>query len=251
MRIVYVVPGLMDPNEVARRGNLLQEWAFEGTKADIVCVPEGPASIESMYEEYLSIPATAKLMVDLEKKGYDAAILGCAGDPGLDAMRELTTSMTVIGPGQTGMHAAAMMGHRFSLVTIADSMIQSSYDMAYKAGVLQKLASVVSVNIPVLELMDNIEHSLQKIIAVCKTAIENDRTDAFVLGCMTMGFLNVAEDIEKAVGVPVVNPAKACLKFAEAVVGCGLGHSKKAFASPPKLSSGKVASIDDLYIKGK
>ena len=249
MKIVYVVPGLMDEAEINIRGGLLREWAFPGTEVDIVGATEGPASVESMYEEYLSIPATAKLIYEMEKKGYDAAILGCAGDPGLDAMREITSKMLVVGPGQTSMIVGAMLGHKFSVVTIEDSMIASSNELAFKAGVLEKLASVVSVNIPVLELMVNREESLKKIIEVGKKAVKEDRADSLVLGCMSMGFLNVAEEIEQAVGVPVVNPSKVGLKVAEALIGSKLMHSKTAFATPIKISSGKVTNLDDLYIK--
>ena len=221
MKIVYVVPGPMEKGEVKRRGQLLKKWAFPETEVDIMAAEEGPASIESMYEEYLSIPGAAKLIYDAERKGYDAAILGCAGDPGLDAMREITTKMLVVGPGQASMLVGAMLGHRFSIVTIEDSMVASSYEQAYKAGVLEKLASVVSVNIPVLELLVNRDESLRKIIELGK----------------------------KAVGVPVVNPSKVGLKVAEALVGSGLMHSKIAFATPVKISSGKVANLDDLYLK--
>jgi allantoin racemase len=202
-----------------------------------------------MYEEYLSIPATMKLIYQLEQEGYNAAILGCAGDPGLDAAREITNKMFVIGPGQSSMQIATMLGHRFSIVTIEDSLIASSYELAYKAGVLEKLASVVSVNIPVLELATKRDTSLRSIIEVAKTAVERDRADVLVLGCMSMGFLNVAKDIEAAVGVPVVNPSITALKAAEAIVGSGLMHSKRAFATPPKLSSGRVTNLDDLYIR--
>jgi len=249
VKIVYVVPGPMEKGEVKRRGQLLKKWAFPETEVDIMAAEEGPASIESMYEEYLSIPGAAKLIYDAERKGYDAAILGCAGDPGLDAMREITTKMLVVGPGQASMLVGAMLGHRFSIVTIEDSMVASSYEQAYKAGVLEKLASVVSVNIPVLELLVNRDESLRKIIELGKKAVKEDRADCLVLGCMTMGFLDVAEEIEKAVGVPVVNPSKVGLKVAEALVGSGLMHSKIAFATPVKISSGKVANLDDLYLK--
>jgi allantoin racemase len=249
MKVVYVVPGPMDKKEVNRRGKLLQSWANINTEVDIVAAEEGPASIESMYEEYLSIPATAKIIYELEKKNYDAAILGCAGDPGLDAMREVTDKMLVLGPGQTSMITGAMLGNKFSVITIEDSMINSSYELAYKAGVLEKLASVVSVNVPVLELRENREKSLKKIIDAGKKAVENDRADSLVLGCMTMGFLDIAEEIEKEVGVPVINPSKVGLKMAEALVGSGLMHSKKAFATPLKLKSGKVNSLDELNVK--
>ena len=66
---------------------------------------------------------------------------------------------------------------------------------------------------------------------------------------MSMGFLNVAEEIEQAVGVPVVNPSKVGLKVAEALIGSKLMHSKTAFATPIKISSSKVTNLDDLYIK--
>lgn len=249
MKIVYVVPGLMEEQEQKRREALLREWAFPGTEVDLVCVTEGPASIESMYEEYLSIPAAAKLTYAMQEEGYDAAILGCAGDPGLDAIRELTDKMLVVGPGQTSMIVSAMLGHKFSVITPEETLIPSSHELAFKAGVLEKLASVVAINIPVLELMTNREESMQKIIAAGKKAVKEDRADALALGCMSMGFLNVAEEIEKAVGVPVVNPSKAALKIAEALVSSGLMHSKTAFATPTKISSGRVKNLDDLYLR--
>src|SRR5690625_6536411 len=90
MKIVYIVPGPMPVDEQKRREGLLQEWAFPSTEVEIRCVDKGPASIESMYEEYLSIPETARLMYEAEQEGVDGAVLGCAGDPGLSAYRELT-----------------------------------------------------------------------------------------------------------------------------------------------------------------
>lgn len=249
MKLVYVVPGLMEEEELKRRGALLQQWAFSGTQIDICCVTEGPGSIESMYEEYLSIPATGRLVFEKEKEGYDAAILGCAGDPGLDAMREITTKMLVVGPGQASMITAAMLGHQFSLITPEKSMIPSSYELAFKAGVREKLASVVSVDIPVLELREKREISIKKMMEVGREAIEKDRADSLVLGCMSMGFLNVAEEMEAELGVPVINPSKVSLKIAEALVATNLMHSKNAFATPSKISSGRVKKLEDLYQK--
>ena len=249
MKIVYIVPGPMDPAEVTRRGGLLKEWASPGVDVDIVSVTEGPNSIESMYEEYLSIPATAKEIYRCEQEGYDAAILGCAGDPGLDAMREITSKMVVVGPAEASMHTAAMLGHRFSVLTVMDSVVPSCFELAHKAGVASKLASVHAINVAVLDLANNKEETLKKIIAVGRQAMDQDHADVLSLGCMSMGFLNVAEDIQAALNIPVVNPSKNCLRMAEAMVGSGLVHSKKAYALPPKLADGKVRSLDDLYVK--
>ncbi len=249
MKIAYVVPGIMDKEEMKRREGLLNKWAFEGTKVIVTGVSEGPASVESMYEEYLSIPATAKKIYQLEQEGFDAAILGCAGDPGLDGMREITTDMLVVGPGQTSMQLAVMLGHNFSVLTVTDSTVSSSYELAYKAGVKSSLASVKPLNIPVLELAENREATVEKIVSIGREAVQKDRADVLVLGCMTMGFLDVAEEVQKILKVPVVNPSKTGLKTAEALVSSNLMHSKKAFMTPPKIADGKVESLDELYVR--
>ncbi|HBN97297.1 MAG TPA: hypothetical protein DDZ66_13470 [Firmicutes bacterium] len=251
MKIAYVVPGPMDMKEVARRGAILREWAAPDTEVVIRRVEEGPASIESMYEEYLSIPSAAEAVFELEQEGYNAAILGCAGDPGLDAMREITSKMLVVGPGQTSYQTAAMLCHRFSVLTIAESMIDTSIELGYKAGVLAKLASVRAVDVPVLELANDRAATMEKIIAEGRAAVKEDRAQALVLGCMSMGFLQVAEEVQETLGIPVVNPSRVALATAEALVRSGLSHSKMSFALPPKLATGKVKSLRELSVVGE
>ena len=58
MKIVYLVPGRMPQDEAQRRVGLMRKWAAPGTQVDIMVVQEGPASIESTYEELM------------EQKGY-------------------------------------------------------------------------------------------------------------------------------------------------------------------------------------
>ncbi|HEY63137.1 MAG TPA: hydrogenase expression protein HupH [Caldilineae bacterium] len=252
MRIVYVVPGPMGSTpegkaELERRGRLLREFASPETEVDIIDVAQGPASIESMYEEYISIPATAELMMEMEAQGYDAAILGCFGDPGLDAMRELLT-MPVVGPGEASFLTAAMLGHQFSVITIMQSVVAPTRWQVRKAGVGEKLASVRSIDVPVLELARDREATLERMIAEGRKAMEEDGADVLVLGCMTMGFLMVAEDMSKALGIPVVNPSRVSLKVAEMLVGARLTHSKRAYMTPPKLAIGKVKGSGELLV---
>jgi allantoin racemase len=49
-----------------------------------------------------------------------------------------------------------------------------------------------------------------------------------------MAFLGIAEDAQKELGIPVLNPAAVALKTAELYVRLGLSHSKKAYPFPPK-----------------
>lgn len=251
MKIVYLIPGPMGRSdagrsEVERRGRLLRNYAAPHTEIGIQDVAEGPASIESMYEEYLSIPAAVRAAVDLEEAGWDGIILGCYGDPGLDALRELVM-IPVIGPGEATALMAASLGHRFSIITITESVIAFTERLVRNVGVGDKLASVRVVGIPVLELHDDLERTVEATIREGRRAIEQDRADTLILGCMSMGFLEVAEAAAPELGVPVINPARASLKFAEALVGAGLTHSRSAYMTPPKLEAGNGLTAADLF----
>lgn len=250
MRIVYVVPGPMSKGpmgakEMRRREALLNSWAFEGTEVTVLDVSDGPASIESAYEEALSVPATVEMIVKCEQDGYDAAIIGCFGDPGLEPARELVT-MPVVGPCEASMLLAAGLGHKFSILTIYDSLIAGQEFLAYRAGVRDKLASVRATNIAVLELMRNPEVTKAKLIEIADACVREDRADAFLFGCMTMSFLDMADEISAAVGAPAVNAAKAALKQAETLVSIGLSHSKTAFQTPSKMKQGMT--LDQMKV---
>lgn len=250
MKIAYLIPGPMAREaagkaELERRQDLLRQWATPGTQVDVHDVPEGPRSIESMCEEYLSIPATMRRAVHLEQEGYDALILGCYGDPGLDGIRELI-SIPMVGPGEATALISASLGHRFSIITVTDSIIAALERQMQSVGVGEKLASVRAVDIPVLELHRDREGTVAAIAAEGKKALQEDRADTLIVGCMSMGFLGTAEAAAQELGVPVLNPAKVSLKYAEALVGAGLTHSRRAYLVPPKLASGQVKSALDL-----
>jgi allantoin racemase len=251
MKICYLVPGPMGRGpegraELERRGGLLKKYAGPGTETGIDDVPEGPASIESMYEEYLSIPATARRAVELEQQGWEALILGCYGDPGLDALRELV-SIPIVGPGEATALVAASLGHRFSIITITESVIASTERQIRNVGVGEKLASVRAVGIPVLELHHDRERTIAAVVEQGRQAIKDDRADTLIVGCMSMAFLEIAEAAGAQLGVPFINPARVGLKFAEMLVGTGLTHSRRAYMLPPKLESGKVGSALELF----
>ncbi len=246
MRVLYILPGSLSrtelgTREVDRRRAVLQRLAAPGTDVDIVDVPDGPSSIESAYEEYLSVPGTLVHVQEAARQGYAGAIIGCFGDPGLDAARELV-EMPVVGPAEASMLLACTLGHRFSVVTVLESVVPSLRHLAHRVGVSEKLASVRAVDIPVLDLAKDRERSITRMIALGRRAVAEDGADALALGCMSMGFLEAHQTIATEVGVPVVNPVYAALKMLEALVGAGLRHSKRAYPLPPKLRHLQVAS---------
>jgi allantoin racemase len=251
-RIAYVVPGPMHLTqlgaaELERREAKLREWARPGTEVCVRAVDAGPASIESMYEEYLSIPATARLVTEMNAEGWDATIVGCFGDPGLDGLREISDKL-VVGPASASIALATTLGHRFSFVTVTASIVPALRRLAWEAGAADALASVRYIETSVLEVNTDHGAALGRMLEQGRLAVADDGADVLVLGCMSMGFLDVAEQMTAELGVPVINPSRASLHLAEATLALGLTHSRRAYMTPPKLAAG--AKLADLYLSG-
>ena len=239
MKVLYIVPGAMaqtdlGASELERRKKILQSHAQKETIVDVTDIDSGPSSIESAYEEYLSVPGTVEKAIQAEKDGFDGMILGCFGDPGLEALREML-NIPVVGPGEMALHIAAMLGNKFSIVTVLDSVVPSLERLARIVGLDKRLASVRAVNIPVLELSQNIESTTSRMMEESRKAIQEDSADVIVLGCMSMAFMGVSDRMQESLGVPVVNPALTSLTVLEGLVQAGLSQSKKAYPYPPKI----------------
>ncbi|MCE0485466.1 aspartate/glutamate racemase family protein [Ornithinimicrobium sediminis] len=249
----YLVPGPMHltdlgSRELDRREQKLQDWALPGTRVTVKAVDAGPASIESMYEEYLSIPAMAQLAVNAQQDGAHAAIIGCFGDPGLDGLREVT-DMLVVGPAAASIAMATTLGHRFGIVTVTDSIIPALRRLTWEAGALDSLASIRSIKTSVIDLNKDHDAGVHKMMEEGRRSVEDDGADTLILGCMSMGFLDVAEQMTESLGVPVINPSRVALHMAEATLALGLTHSRRAFMEPPKITAGK--HLSELYLQGE
>jgi allantoin racemase len=221
------------------RRAFLQSKAAPGFEIGNIDRKDGPQTIESMYEEYLYIPIMIESVVQAEKEGYQAVITGCAGDPGLDGARELVR-IPVTGPGESGMILANMLGFRFSVITILDSVVRSTYELAHKVGVSQKLASVKAIGVPVLEVRKREQSTYDALKRSAVEAIEKDHADVLVMGCASLSFYS--EWLQAEMKIPVVNPLVAALKMAEVLVSMNLTYSPLTYQTPPKIAAGLMSA---------
>ena len=194
---------------------------------DIVSLDQGPKSIESSYDEALSQPGVLEKIQEAEKQGFEACLIDCFGDPALFAAREVVR-IPIIGAGQSGMFLAAMIGHRFSVITVLNRIIPLIENNAQVYSIRSKLASVRSVNIPVLDLKKNRDLLIQRLIKQAELAVKEDDADVIVLGCT--GMAGSAEAVEKELHekelrVPVIDPVKSAVKLAESLVDLGLSQA--------------------------
>jgi allantoin racemase len=231
IRIVTPVTGdIGDAAFAARLGN-------ETTTVEAVQVARGPASIESEFEHAIAVPDTVRLIVEAERDGVDAVVVDCMADPGVRAARELVR-IPVLGPAETTMHLACLLGHRFSIVTTGERSVPEFENQARLAGLGERIASVRFVDIPVLELGDDPGALLAALVEQSGRAIEDDGAHVIVFGCTGMiGFADAVRDglVERGYpGVPVLDPVPVTVRVAEALLAAGLAHSLRTWPPTPE-----------------
>ncbi|MCY4597351.1 MAG: aspartate/glutamate racemase family protein [Bryobacterales bacterium] len=208
----------------------------ENLKITHCLLESGPASIESKFDEALAVPDTLRKAIEAERNGAGAVVIDCMGDPGLHACRE-AVSIPVLGAGQTAMHLASMLGHRFSFITVLDRIRPMVEDLVSAYGLREKYASFQAVDIPVLELTHDLDVLNDALAEKAMVSIEQDGADIVVLGCT--GFLGCAEAMRASLltrgyDVPVIDPIPATVLVAEALIKAGISHSKHAYPCPEK-----------------
>ena len=201
-----------------------------------VSLKEGPVSIECELDEALAIPGVILRSYEAERGGCDAVVVDCFGDPGVKAAREVL-SIPVVGPGEASMHIAAALGHRFSVVTVLDSVYSLLHNNCKIYGLESKLASLRSINVPVLDLHKGKADLAELLVAESVKAIDEDGAHMIVLGCTGMaGLANAIQEglTQKGYSIPVIDPIVAALKMAQILVEMKLSHSKLTYPYPPE-----------------
>ncbi len=235
MKIRVIVPAITKEFE-AMGLEQYSAGAHPDTEISVRILDKGPACIESRYDEAVAVPGVVRKIVEAEGDGVDAVIVDCMADPGVEAAREMV-SIPVVGPAEASYHAAAMLGHKFSVVTILESLAPVVDDIIRKAGLITRLASVRAVNIPVLELDDQ-ARLLSALVEQSVKAVREDGAHVIVFGCT--GFTGLSGKVEAGlkelgiVDVPVIDPAVLAVKIAEVLVALGLSHSKRTYPAPPE-----------------
>jgi len=201
------------------------------TELTVVCAESGPETIESAYDEAHAVPPTLELVKRANEEGYDAIILACFSDPGLDAAKEIS-EIPVIGIEEVTLHIAAMLGAKFTVLTPRRERIPSKREDVCRRGLEHFLASIRSLDLSVAETDADPQKTKKKVVEVAKAAVEEDGAEVMILGCA--GMAGYAPELESKLGVKVLDPSAVALKMAEAMVDLGLRHSKLGlFASPP------------------
>jgi allantoin racemase len=226
---------VINPNTTERMTALIaaaaRAVAAPGT--DIVAVQPsfGAPSIECHHDDVWAAAGVAEQVRLGEAEGADAFVIACFGDPGLHAARELARG-PVIGIAEAAFHAASLVATGFSVVTTLSRTCVIAEHLVLQYGFERRCCGIHGTDIAVLELDDPGSDAYARILGCAQQALAHDRCGAIVLGCA--GMADLCHRLQAALGVPVIDGVAAAVKFAEALVGIGLGTSKRGdYAAPP------------------
>lgn len=192
-----------------------------------------PPSVESRMDELLLAQWYIDLAIESERRGFDAVITACFGDPGVDAARE-RVRIPVIAPGETALLTARMLSHHFSVITPLAETLPLAREQVAKLGLQHSVASVRPFGASIEEIRRGDEALVARLKQFVADLVEEDGAELIVNGCASLSLL--VESLALELPVPVINSVLLSLKAAEMLVGAGLTHSPITFPMPPKLA---------------
>jgi len=250
-RILYIDP--VGQPVVDEGLHFLAAHKQEETELKMLALPRGPEHLEYRYYEAVVLVDLLHLVQEAEREGFDAAVIGCFYDVGLQAAREVSERMPVIAPCEASTHIAATLGDKFSVIVGRRKWIPEMRENMIKYGMKERLASFKSVDLGVLEFHQDEAETARRFRKAAREAVEDDGAEVIILGCTaTFGF---HEQLQQELGVPVIDSMIASLKAAEfaAELASRLGwsHSKVGgYESPPVEECGGWR-LDEQYDFGK
>lgn len=165
---------------------------------------------------------------------FDAVLLACFGDPGLDGLRELC-DVPVVGMADASIQLAASLGRKFGIVTGGERWGPMLHEFVASRGLSEKLASVQTVAPTGGDIARDPEGSMALLAKACRAAAD-EGADTVILG--GAGLAGLAAVIRDQVPVPLIDSTEAAVRITEAVAASKLGKQTiGTFAAPSAVPS--------------
>ena len=199
------------------------------TVAVVKSIEHGPESLESFYDEALATPYSIQEVKKANEDGFDAVILAAFCDPGIEALKEIST-IPVFGLEECSFSVSLLYGNKFGILTEKKHKEAVKAREVRKHGLEQRFAGVKALGMGVVEIAENPEKVYEYGVKAAKSLIDNG-AEVIIMGCASMA--GYADKLEKELGVPVIDPTTVTVKLVEGLAGSGLSLSKIGLYSKP------------------
>ena len=208
---------LINPNTNVSISALLQTHAQAAMPADaqvqVVTAPFGAPYIacEASYAvaAHAALDAWAAAIAPGQAR-FDSVLLGCFGDPGLLALRQVS-QLPVTGLAEASFAAAAQLG-RFAIVTGGERWKPMLERLAHSLGFVEPLAGIHTVAATGVQLAADPLAAQVLLARACGEAARRWGVQSVILG--GAGLAGMAATIQPLVAVPVIDSVLAGVSHA-------------------------------------
>jgi allantoin racemase len=214
-RILVINPNSSEPCSAGISAALQPFRLTGGPTLDVVTLTEGPPAIYSWRDWHAVVEPICRLV---ERSDADVIIIACASDPGIEAVRTVT-SRPVLGIFRSAVATAVARAERFGVIALVEAS-KARHRLGLRAmGLEDRLAGEVALNVSMDALLDP-EAARAALVAAARD-LAGMGAETIILGCT--GMAHHAAILRDAVGLPVIEPAQAAAALA---VGILLGPGR-------------------------
>jgi len=189
-----------------------------GSAIECLTLADGPPGIQSQRDVDGLIPPLLKRAAGLENEAA-AFVIACFSDPGMHSLRE-QSQKPVLGIAECGVLTALTLGQRFGIVAMLQNSIPRHLRYLGATGMMGRFAGDLPVNLTIAEMADD-DLTLGRMLGVGRTLRDMHHADVLVMGCA--GMARFREPLERALGIPIVEPTQAAVTMAIGRVRLGWG----------------------------
>lgn len=220
--------------------SVLKKVARPDTEIEIHHVKRSSFMVNHSYMELLNNVWIVDGIIEAEKQGFDAAIIGCGNDPALQQARQ-AVDIPVIGPTEAALLIALTLGHKIGIITVTDELVPLLERNIRNYGFEWRVSNPIRVyplkDDPLESLLELFlePHIINPVFdTICRECIA-DGAEVIIPACCALSpatsILNYKEVPDT--GVPVIDITQASIKFAEMLIDLkrmtGLQKSQKSW----------------------
>lgn len=209
----------------------------------VACLKEGPLT-DTKNNIARNLPAIVDAIQDAEKEGYDAVVIACLSDPGVEIARKFV-NIPVLGSLNISLHVSQIVGHRtlllvpeFARTRFQFPEIITTYGLRDRVVVRGSYASIPEA----LQAYRNYKATgtmnpfVAEMVNICVKSIEDDGVDVIVLGCGSIKWMKEVlegELAKKGHRITIIAPVALAVEIARALIIQGLSHNKTGYPFRP------------------
>ncbi len=242
MRIMFLSHLPENPKAKERYAKIqaqLDGYASAGTQVELCFPDDYPGArlssnlgarneVPGIYH-VLQTPAIIRKIVWAENNCYDAVVQSNTFDPGVEAARQ-AVRIPVIGVFRATLHAATILSNSIAIIAPLEEHISYAGQIVHAYGMQGFVKSITAIGLYDENAEKRIDEIFARTVEIMRATVKRSGAGCIIpLGGAVVPTLVSPKDLEREVGVPVLNTKAIGIRFAETCVQLGMTQSALSY----------------------